>query len=91
MPLWQMTGEEFFRLTRYANGGGRDENDARVTGNSELAEFVGCSVSTICKMKKTGLLNRAVLSDIGRSTVYDGNLARDIIKEYTHGRRNEAV
>ena len=78
-PIWQMTGREFCALTHYANSvldeKCRSAQRVRCHGMKELADYLGCSVSKVYTLSSSGILNDAVVSHVGKSIVYDGELA----------------
>lgn len=56
-------------------------------GISELAAELACSPSTIYSIKRTGALNDAIISQIGRKVVYDVERARYLANEYQKEKR----
>ncbi len=92
-PLWQMTGEEFLQLTA--------ENTAKTTsqpttvidtttkrhvyGIAGIASLFGCSLPTANRIKKSGVINRAV-TQIGRKIIVDAELALELAGRKTGGR-----
>ena len=96
-PLWQLTGEEYVALHAYAVKKANDETDTskmttRCTGVRELAQHLNCCESTIYGMKREGVLDDAILSSIGKSTVFDGEKARELAQAYMqeHRKTNKA-
>ena len=87
-PLWQMTGREFIDLVRVSEQYGdttSPENhlrSARVTGVQALAEHIGCCASTIFMLRRNGVLDEAVVSQVGRKIVFDAEKARALAAAY---------
>lgn len=89
-PVWQMTGEEFCALTRFAvnqKDSGQVEDHAYAYGIKELYSILGCSESTINSLKKAGILETAIISQIGRRIIFDVGKARTLANEYQQNRR----
>lgn len=90
-PLWQMTGEEFFRLLRYALHdsmcGKKAEDKVLVTGVRSLAEYLACCESMVYKLLRSGSLERAIVSHIGKKWVFDGEKARECANSYMQQQR----
>ena len=91
-PLWQLTGEEYVALHAYAvkmanDKGGVTKASIRCTGVRELAQYLNCCESTIYGMKREGVLDDAILSSIGKSTVFDGEKARELAQAYMQEHR----
>lgn len=85
-PIWQMSGEEFAILhayahTLYENDGGRKEKNI-VVGNQALADYVACSVSTIYKLRREGVLDAAIVSHIGKRIVYNADKALELAQAH---------
>ncbi|MCR5561113.1 MAG: DUF3853 family protein [Bacteroidales bacterium] len=82
-PVWQMTGQEFCELTRYANSDSVKRNGESevlaprrtVKGTVNLAQELGCCAATISNLLKEGVLKRAVVSHVGRAYVFDVDIA----------------
>ena len=89
-PVWQMTGQEFCTLQKYALSEAAENRVKRISGLQELSEYVGCGVSQLCKIKKTGALDRAILSGMGRSIIFDGDAAREAVRDYWRANRRTA-
>lgn len=84
-PLWQLTGEEYVRLHAYACTLKRDTEPTpvtRVTGVRALAEYLSCCESKIYALKREGVLDSAIISHIGKNTVFDGEKARELAQAY---------
>ena len=98
-PLWQMSGEEFCALTRYASAmDERAETQAQESaavnrklakGIHELSQDIGCCDTTVYVLKKNGILDPAIVSRIGRSIVFDVEKARELAEKYQSLQRDE--
>lgn len=81
-----MTGEEFVALSAYAHtlyeGEVIQKKVARVVGNQALADYATCSLSTIYKLRREGVLDAAVISRVGKQIVYDGDKALELAQGY---------
>lgn len=93
-PLWQLTGEEYVELHAYAVNVTKEEGHdsttkttTRCTGVRELAQFLQCSESQIYALKRNGILDDATMSSIGKSTVFDGEKARELAQAFMDGNR----
>ena len=87
MPLWQLTGEEYVALHAYAcsidmEGRAAAHQVVRVKGVHAVAEYCSCSASQIAKLLREGVLEKAILSRIGKTIVFDGDDARRRANEY---------
>lgn len=94
-PLWQMSGEEFCQLTRYANSCNEEAPTKKervyARGVQELANQLGCCQSTIYSMKKEGVLDKAIVSRIGKKIIFDVEKAQELainFKRDGHGEDN---
>ncbi len=95
-PLWQLTGKEYVALHAYAAKRANEKNDTlqtttRCTGVRELAQYLNCCESTIYGMKREGVLDDAILSSIGKSTVFDGEKARELAQAYMQEHRKTNI
>ena len=91
-PIWQMTGEEFLQLnelTRSSSNHQQENNETKVYahGINELASMLGCCQSTVYSLKKLGILDKAIVSQIGKRIVFDVNKARELADEYQKSQR----
>ena len=88
-PLWQMTGQEFFELTQYANSqeGRTTTEKVRIVGVHDLAEYLDCCDSTVYMLKRNGVLDDAVISQVGKKIVFDGEKARALADAYQEEQR----
>ncbi len=91
-PIWQMTGEEFLQLnqlSRSSADNSREEGQptAYAHGIGELAQMIGCCQSTIYTLKKLGVLDEAIVSQIGKRIVFDVNKARILADGYQKSQR----
>lgn len=72
-PLWQMTGQEFCLLFKYAFeqcAVHQDGGSPRLTGIAALAEYLGCSEAQVYKMKKAGVFDSAIAAHVGKTYVF---------------------
>lgn len=85
-PIWQLTCGEFLDILRKEipaiTGDTTRSPQHMCVGVHALAEYLCCSDSTVYALKRQGLLDGAVVSHVGRRIVFDGNLARDIVKKH---------
>ena len=91
--LVQMTGEELVAIFRMAateanDGNGTPAEATRyVYGIQDLAAYIGCCASTIYDLKKRGVLNGAIISQVGKKIVFNAPLARQLADEYQQQQR----
>ncbi len=84
----QMTGEEFLQLTelfRNPSTNSIANSGSQVTlayGINELAKIMGCCQSTIYALKKEGVLDEAIVSQVGKRIIFDADKARMLADEY---------
>ncbi|MCQ2115167.1 MAG: DUF3853 family protein [Bacteroidales bacterium] len=85
-----MTGEEFLQLNELA----KSPHDAASTnhpiyaqGVEELAEKIGCSQSTVYSLKRQGVLDDAIVSNIGRKIIFDVEKARELADAFQRSAR----
>ena len=83
-PIWQMTGKEFLALNAYAGNTSNGEKKSHnyVYGIQALSKLIGCCPSTIYGLKKEGVLDEAIISNVGKKIVFDGDKARFLASEY---------
>ena len=78
-------------LTQYANAQGGHTTVApgtvRITGVRALAIYLGCCESTIFMLRRNGVLDEAIISQIGKKIVFDGDKARVLAYEFQKNRR----
>ena len=93
-PVCLMSGEELIALTQYANGGlpqtttpSDQSKQVRVIGIKELAAYLGCCESTVYAIKKIGVLDPAIVSQIGKRIVFDAERARELADGYQKAQR----
>lgn len=91
-PIWQMTGEEFLQLNELSKGSSpqnfeQKENVQYAHGISELSQMIGCCQSTVYALKKGGVLDDAIVSQIGRRIIFDVVKARILADEYQKKQR----
>ena len=87
-----MCGKEFVRLAEFAFSQNslpaRQEPQPQfIYGIQNLAAYIGCCASTIYDLKRRGVLNAAIKSQIGKRIVFDGPLARTLAEEYQQSQR----
>ena len=92
-PIWQMTGEEFLQLnelTRSSSNSQQENNETKVYahGINELAYMLGCCQSTVYSLKKLGILDDAIVSQIGKRIIFDVHKARVLADEYQKSQRD---
>lgn len=94
-PLWQLTGEEYVQLHAYACSLRNNTEKApvnKVIGVRALAEYISCCESKIYALKREGVLDSAIISRIGKNTVFDGEKARELAQAYIQeSRRGKAM
>lgn len=93
-PLWQLTGQEFCALTHYANGQAyhtpvEPDTVVRITGVRALAEYLDCCESTVFMFRRNGVLDEAIISQIGKKIVFDGEKARAAADDFQKTRRSQ--
>ena len=91
-PLWQLTGADYVALHAYAASLKCNENALqkaviRCNGMRQLAQHVCACESTLYTLKRKGILDDAVISSVGKSTIYDGEKARELAQAYLNERR----
>ena len=92
-PLWQMTGEEFLQLANNNKPLAITEpptvidttTKKHVYGVAGIASLFGCSLPTAHRIKKSGVINRAI-TQIGRKIIVDAELALELAGRKTGGR-----
>ena len=94
-PLWQLTGEEYCVLMRYALAEGMpvgsesSSSRRQAIGVPALARELGCSASTLYTIKHYADFRPALISRIGRKEVFDVEKARVIANNYMVQAREE--
>ena len=89
-PVWQLSCAEFCDLLKFATAasGNEDEKDSGPStpryahGIHELGGLIGCCDTTVYYLKKTGILDPAIVSQIGRRIIFDVEKARRLAAEY---------
>jgi len=84
-PVWQMTGAEMaelFRSVIHGEAGPATASTVICSGTKELAAHLACSESTIYALRRDGVLEDAVVSQIGRRIVYNVERARELANNY---------
>lgn len=94
-PVCMMSGEELCILARYANSSSPnspspsgENGQTSVIGIKDLAAFIGCSESTIYSIKKQGVLDPAIVAQVGRKIVFNAPLARDLANAFQQQQRD---
>lgn len=93
-PVWQMSGEELCILAKFAASTTTPSftskpDKTRVIGIKELAAYLGCCESTIYAIKKAGILDSAIVSQIGKRIVFDAERARELADDYQKAQREQ--
>ncbi len=86
-PLLTITVGEFQNIIREAICGRREEDGATAKGLGELAERLGCGKTKISELRRLGVLDKAIVSKIGREVIFDVSEARKLASEY--GKNNK--
>lgn len=91
-PIWQMTGEEFLQLNELNRDGAAPDAAPAETvqyayGITELSQAIGCCQSTIYALKKEGVLDGAIVSQVGRKIIFNIGKARALADEYQKEQR----
>ena len=84
-PLFTLTVGEFFDLVRAAVGEGDRSTDRGLT---ELAGRLRCGRSKVSELRRLGVLDGAVISEVGRQKVFDVRKAVELAGEYTRDRKS---
>lgn len=85
-PLFQMTGEEFIYLQKNYNPDLPKEKSNPTTeknyvyGIRGIAKLLGCSQSSANRLKKSGIIDKAIIQN-GRKIIVDSELALELIKK----------
>lgn len=84
-PIAMMTGEELcFLITKSVESTEKSTSQVVSKGNyygiEGIARVFGCSVSTANRIKKSGIIDKAIIQ-IGRKIVVDADLALSLTKE----------
>ena len=91
IPIWQMTGQELCSLIQYAYTQcikGVETNDIiRITGVRALAQYLDCCESTVFMLRRNGVLDEAILSQVGKKIVFDGEKARILAAAFQQEQR----
>lgn len=91
-PLWQMTGKDFCILTDFANSQRQEATSSdivRITGVRALAEYLNCCESTVFMLRRNGVLDETILSQVGKKIVFDGEKARAAADDFQKTRRSQ--
>jgi len=102
IPVWQMTGEQQYRLIQFALGNATPNASlnstmapdspsvpkrTRIAGVHALAQYMECCDSLVYKLRREGVLDEAIISRIGKKIVFDGEVARRCANEYQEQQR----
>ena len=94
-PVCMMSGEELCLLTQYVHQSTTSsemtssaQGTANVIGVKALAVYLGCSESTIYTIKKQGILDKAIVAQIGRKIIFNAPLARELANAYQQEQRD---
>lgn len=89
MPIWQMTGAELLQLIASVNSCNEQRDPSRVlcTGVHALAEYMQCCDATVYALKREGVLEEAIVSQVGKRIVFDGEMARKLADNFQKQRR----
>jgi hypothetical protein len=102
IPVWQMTGEQQYRLIQFALGNATPNaasnstmapdspfapKRTRIAGVHALALYLECCDSLVYKLRREGVLDEAIISRIGKKIVFDGEIARRCANEYQEQQR----
>jgi len=84
-PIAMMTGEELcFLITKSVESAEKSTSPMASKGNyygiEGIARVFGCSVPTANRIKKSGIIDKAI-TQIGRKIVVDADLALSLAKE----------
>jgi hypothetical protein len=81
-PIAMMTGEELcFLITKSVESTEKSTSPMASKGNYYgIARVFGCSVPTANRIKKSGIIDKAI-TQIGRKIVVDADLALSLAKE----------
>ena len=82
-PIAMMTGEELcFLITKSVEASEKPTIQTASKGNyyEGIARIFGCSVPTANRIKKSGIIDKAI-TQIGRKIVVDADLALSLAKE----------
>lgn len=83
-PLFTVTVGEFLDLVRTAVG---EEDRTTARGLTELAGRLGCGRSKVSELRRLGVLDGAVISEVGRQKVFDVRKAVELAGEYTKNKK----
>lgn len=85
-PIWQMTGEEFLTLLELHLDKAKEEvtveykqSPKHVYGIRGIANILDCSISTANRVKKSGILDEAIIQ-VGRTIIVDKEKAFELLK-----------
>jgi hypothetical protein len=84
-PIFQMTGEEFLYLQNNVSFEKTtketlpDKNQKYVYGIRGIAKLFGCSISSANRIKKSGIIDKAIIQN-RRKIIVDSELALELIK-----------
>jgi len=85
-PLFQMTAEEFLYLQKNYNTEVLEKKPESIDGKKHvygilgIAKLLGCSKSSANRIKKSGIIDNAIIQN-GRKIIVDSELALELIKK----------
>ena len=80
-PIAMMTGEELcFHITKSVESTSPMATKGNYYGIEGIARVFGCSVPTANRIKKSGIIDKAI-TQIGRKIIVDADLALSLAKE----------
>lgn len=87
-PIWQLSVGQFTDIIRSAISNQQaipsalleqpKEDKRYVYGMAGLARLLGCSIVTANRIKKSGVINKAI-SQVGRKIIVDADLALELL------------
>lgn len=83
-PLLTVTVGEFAALMTAILNEGKAVQDTRTTARElgELADRLGCGRSKVSELRRLGVLDEAVVSNVGRKAIFDVETAMRLVSEY---------
>lgn len=89
-----MTGEELLHLicdSRPTPDAPKKISTHYASGVKELSDMIGCCQSTVYALKKQGVLDSAIVSQIGKKIIFDIEQARVLADAYQKAQREERM
>lgn len=90
-PIWQMTGEQFITLLNNSKTISKDVESKEVSNEGSakyvygirgIANLMDTSISTANRIKKTGILDDAIIQR-GRTIIVDVEKALELLKKHS--------